>query len=88
MEEKNECKCIGKNKCYLFPKKQLIATNANLVMLFICKRFQSSLHVGQRKSYAVSTSLVHVKTIAVCFTRVQYLVNTLLSKIRRGKRQY
>jgi len=33
----------------LISKKQLIATNANLAMVFICKLFQSRLHVGQFK---------------------------------------
>ena len=32
-----------------------------------------------------SPDFVHVKAIAVFFARVQYLAETLLSKIRRGK---
>jgi len=56
-------------------------------MLFVCKLFQSSLQVGQLKSYGISTGLVHVKTIAVFFSGVQYSAESLLSKIRRGKRQ-
>jgi len=51
-------------------------------MLFICKLFQSSLQVGQLRSYDVSTGLMHVKPIAVFITRVQYLAETLLRKIR------
>jgi len=39
------------------------------------------------KSCGDSTGLVHVKTIAVFVTRVQYLAETLLSKIGSGKRQ-
>jgi len=42
-------------------------------MMFISKLFQSRLQVGQFKSYDVSTGLVHVKTIAVFITHVQYL---------------
>jgi len=56
-------------------------------MVFICKSFQSSLEVGQLKSYGLSTGLAHVKTIAVFLTHVQYLAKTLLSKIRHEKRQ-
>jgi len=66
------CKCICKINVIQFPKKQLVPSNANLVMLFVCKLFQSSLQVGQLK-YGISTGLVHVKTIAVflvvCSTR-------------------
>jgi len=47
----------------LISKKQHIATNANLAMVFICKLFQSSLQVGQFKWS--SPDLVHVKAIAV-----------------------
>jgi len=68
-------------------KKQLVPNYANLAMVFICKLFQSNLQVGQPKSYGVSTGLVHVKMIAVFITNVKYLAETLLSKIRRGKRQ-
>jgi len=81
------CKCICKINVFQFPKKQVVPTNANLVMLFVCKLFQSSLQVGQLKSYGISTGLVHVKTIAVFFSGVQYSAESLLSKIRRGKRQ-
>jgi len=56
-------------------------------MVFICKLFQSNLQVGQLKSYGVSTGLVHVKAIMLFIMHVQYLVETLLSKIRRGKPQ-
>jgi len=38
-------------------KKQLIPTNANLAMVFICKLFQSRLQVGQYESYGVSPVL-------------------------------
>jgi len=34
------------NKRYSFPKKQLVSTDANFAMVFICKSFQSSLEVG------------------------------------------
>jgi len=68
-------------------KKQLVPNNANLKMVFICKLFQSNLQVGQLKSYGVSTGLVHVKAIMLFIMHVQYLVETLLSKIRRGKPQ-
>jgi len=53
--------------------KQLVPTDANLEMVFICKLFQRSLQVGQLKSYGVSSGLVHVKTIEVFITVVQYL---------------
>jgi len=56
-------------------------------MVFICKIFQCNLQVGQPKSYGVSTGRVHVKIIAVFITNVHYLAETLLSKIRSGKRQ-
>jgi len=56
-------------------------------MLFICKRFQSSLQAGHHLSYKIFSGLVHVKTTAAFITRVQYLAETLLSKIRLGKRQ-
>jgi len=66
-------------------KKQLIPTDANLAMVFICKLFQSRLQVGQFEwSFA---DLVHVKAIAVFITRVQYLAETLLRNIRHGKTQ-
>ena len=45
-----------------------------LRLMFICKLFQSRLQAGQLKFYGVSTGLVHVKTIAVFITHVQYLV--------------
>jgi len=34
------------------------------------------LQIGQLKSYGVSTGLIHVKTIAVFITHVQYWVET------------
>jgi len=49
--------------------------------------FQISLQVGQLKSYGISTGIAHVKTIAVLFTGMQYLAETLLSKMHRGKHQ-
>jgi len=67
--------------------RQLVPTNANLAMVFICKLFQSRLQVGHFKSYDVSLGLLHVKTIAVFITHVQCLVETLLSNIRCWKRQ-
>ena len=68
-------------------KKQLVPTNANLAMVFICKLFQSSLQVGQLVSYGNYTGLDRAKTIAVFLTRVQHFAETLLSSMRRGKRQ-
>jgi len=56
-------------------------------MVFICKLFQRRLQVGRFKSYGVTTGLVHVKIIAVFITGVQYLAETFLRKIRRGKHQ-
>ena len=60
-------------------------------MLFItknsCKFFQSRSQIGQLESYGVSLDLLHMKTIAVFITHVQYLAETLLSNIRRGKLQ-
>jgi len=35
----------------------------------------------------ISTGLVHVKTIAVFFTRVQFLAENFISKVRHGKCQ-
>jgi len=49
------------------------------------KGFQSRLRVHQLKLYGVSPGLVHVKTVAVFFTHVQYLTETLLSNMQRGK---
>jgi len=69
----------------LICKKQLIATNVYLAMVFICKLFQSRLQIGQFKWS--SPDLVHVKAIAVFITCLQYLAETLLRKIRRGKPQ-
>ena len=66
-------------------KKQLIPTNANIAMVFICKLFQRRLQVGQFEwSF---TDVAHIKAIAVFITHVQYLAETLLRKIRRGKPQ-
>jgi len=54
-------------------------------MVFICKLFQSRLQVGQfERSFP---DVAHIKAIAVFITRVQYLAETLIRKIRRGKRQ-
>jgi len=54
-------------------------------MVFICNISQSRLQLGQFKwSFP---DLAHVKAIAVFITRVQYLEETLLRKIRRGKTQ-
>jgi len=64
--------------------RQLVPTNANLAMVFICKRFQNKLQVDHFKSHGVSTGFVHVKTIAIFITHVQCLVETLLSNIRCG----
>jgi len=62
----------------LISKKQLIPTNAN-------KLPQSRLQVGQFEwSFP---DLAHVKAIAVFITRVQYLAETLLRKIRCRKTQ-
>ena len=54
-------------------------------MVFICKLFQSRLQVGQFEWSFLD--LVHVKAIAAFITRVQYLAQTLLREIRRGKPQ-
>jgi len=59
-----------KNKSYSFLKKQLVPTNVNFAMVFMCKLFQSSLQVGCLKSYSVTNGLVDVKTIAVVIMRV------------------
>jgi len=69
----------------LISKKQLIPTNANLAMVFICNLSQIRLQVGQLEwNFPI---LAHVKAIAVFIARVQYLAETLLRKIRRGKTQ-
>jgi len=63
-------------------KKQLVSTNANLAMVFICKLFQSRLQVDQFKwSFP---DLVHIKAIAVFITRV---FGGKINKLRRGKSQ-
>jgi len=67
----------------LISKKQLIPTNANLAMVFIWKLSQSRLQIGQFEW--IFPDLAHVKAIAVLFMPVQYLAETLLRKIRRGK---
>jgi len=54
-------------------------------MVFICKLSQSRLQVGQFEW--TFPDLAHVKAIAVFVTRVQYLAETLLRKIRCGKTQ-
>jgi len=56
-------------------------------MVLICELFQISLHVGQLKSYGISTSFVHVKMIMMFITNVQYLAETFLNNICRGKCQ-
>jgi len=54
-------------------------------MVFICKLSQSRLQVGHFEwSFP---DLAHFKAIAVIVTRVPYLAETLLRKIRRGKIQ-
>ena len=65
---------------FFISKKQLVPSNANLAMVFICKLLQSNFQVGQLKFYGVSTGLVHVKMIAVFITNVQYLAESFLSK--------
>jgi len=45
------------------------------------------LQAGQLKLYGVSTGLIHVTVIAVFVAHVQDLAETLLSQMRRGKRQ-
>jgi len=54
-------------------------------MVLIYKLFQSRLQVGQFERS--SPDVAHIKAIAVFITRVQYLAETLIRKIRRGKRQ-
>jgi len=71
----------------LISKKQLVPNNAHLAMVLICELFQISLHVGQLKSYGISTSFVHVKMIMMFITNVQYLAETFLNNICRGKCQ-
>ena len=59
-----------------FGSTVLVPTSANLVPGFYLQVFQSRLQIGQLKSYGVSTGLIHIKTIAVFITHVQYLVET------------
>jgi len=59
-----------------FGSTDRVLTTANLAPGLYLQVFQSRLQIGQRKSYGVSTGLVHVKTIAVSITHVQYLVET------------
>jgi len=68
-------------------KKQLIPIDVNLVMVFICRLFQSRLQVGQFRSYGIFLILFMSRRLRYQITRVQYLTETLLRKIRRGKRQ-
>jgi len=76
--KQNECKCI----CRI----NVVSNNSNLAMVLLCILFQSRLQVGQFNRVAFP-HLVGVKAIAVFITRVHYLAETLLRKIRRGKRQ-
>jgi len=76
--KENECKCI----CRI----NVIPNISNLAMVLLCILFQNRLQVGQFNRVAFPR-LVRVKAIAVFITRVQYLAETLLRKIRRGKRQ-
>jgi len=64
----------------LISKNQLVPTNGNLAMVFICKLFHSSSQVGHLKSYGVATGLFLVKTIAVfvSVSRVKHLAENLL----------
>jgi len=71
----------------LSPQPCMVPTIANLAAGFLPVRFLSRVQVCQLKSYGVSTGLVHVKKIAVFITHVQYLAETFLSNIRRGKLQ-
>jgi len=48
--------------------------------------FSKQVASWSAKSYGVSPSVVHVKTIAIFITHVQYLDDTLLSNRHRGKR--
>jgi len=68
-------KIVDSNCCEPFP------------WFFICTFFRSRLQVSQLESYGVSLGIVHVKTIVVFITRMQYLAESLLSNIRRGKLQ-
>jgi len=58
-----------------------------ILRLFSTSVFQSSLQVGQLNCIWRSTGLVHVKTIAVFITRLQYWAETLLSITPRERRQ-
>jgi len=55
-------------------------------LMFIYKLFIGRLQVSHQ-SYGLSIGVVHVKTIAVFITGVQYLGGSLFSNIRPGKRQ-
>jgi len=74
----------------LFISKKTAGYSANLPMVFVCKLFQSRLQVGQCRSYGVLSVLFMSRRLwylHYSITRVQYLAETLLSKIRCGKRQ-
>jgi len=66
----------------LQPWFQLMRT---LPLGIICKFFKTGCSLVSL--YGVSTGLVHIKTIALCIAHVQYLAETLLSSIHRGKLQ-
>jgi len=73
------------SKCHSFLKTQLIPNNANLRLCLSASFFKagfSSVSVVWR-----FTDFVHAKVIAAFVTRAQYLAETLLRKLRRGKRQ-
>jgi len=55
-------------------------------MMFICKLFQIRWKGWSSVGWRFPR-LVHVKTIALFIPHVQYLAETLLSNMRRGKRQ-
>jgi len=66
----------------------MVPTTANLTPGFLSVSFfKAGSRLVSLMSYGVSTGLVLVKMIALFIAHVQYLAETLLTNIRRGKHQ-
>jgi len=69
-------------------QKQLVPTTANLAPgCLFATFFKAGCKLVSLSRMTFPPGLVHVKTIAVFIMHVQYLGETLLSNIRRGKLQ-
>jgi len=66
---------------------KLIPTNANLAMVFIARFFKAGCKLVSLSRMAFPPVLFMSGRLRYLLDNVQYLAETLLSKIRRGKRQ-